>query len=57
MWGLIGIFAIDDILDWIHTPLIFYPIVLLIGIYLALQSFGLVPIVFPLLKQTANFML
>ena len=50
LWLLIGIFAVDDILDWIHTPLIFYPLLLVIGVYLFLQYLGLQSVVFPLIK-------
>ena len=46
LWVLIGIFAIDDILDWIHTPLILYPLILVIGVYLGLQYLGMQSVVF-----------
>lgn len=45
-------FAADNVISWLSSPLLFYPILMTLGFVILVQSMGLSHIVFPLLKQT-----
>lgn len=51
---LLAFFAADNVIGWLSSPLIFYPIVLILGGVSLLYSMGLGPVIGPLFRQTVN---
>ena len=51
MYLLLAFFASDNILSWLSSPIIFYPLMLVLGAFAMLYSAGLGPIMGPLFNQ------
>eukprot|EP00347_Sterkiella_histriomuscorum_P023862 403333128 len=51
---LLAFFAADNVIGWLSSPLIFYPIVMILGGVSLLYSMGLGPVIGPLARQTVN---
>ena len=51
---MLAFFAADNVIGWLSSPLIFYPIVLILGGVSLLYSMGLGPVIGPLFRQTVN---
>ena len=45
-------FAADNVMSWLSSPLMFYPFMLLLGVYAVIHSLGMAHIVIPIVKQT-----
>lgn len=45
-------FAADNVISWLSTPLLFYPVLLLVGAALMVQSMGLGHIATTVIKET-----
>jgi hypothetical protein len=54
---LIAFFAADNVLSWISSPSIFYPLMFVVGIISLLYSMGLGGIMLPVFRQTVNMVL
>ena len=58
MWVLLAWFASDNIMNWLASPLFFYPLILLASVCLVLHQMGilslLVSIAMPFVKGTVN---
>jgi hypothetical protein len=54
---LIAFFAADNVLSWISSPIIFYPLMFVVGIISLLYSMGLGGIMLPVFRQTVNMVL
>ena len=44
MWVALAWFASDNIMGWLSSPILFYPIVILCGILVILFQLGILPI-------------
>lgn len=49
---VLAFFAADNVMSWLASPILFYPILMIMGAFAVVHSMGLSPIVMPLLKQT-----
>lgn len=54
IYALLAFFAADNVIGWLSSPLIFYPIVVLLGGISLLYSMGLGPVIGPIARQTLN---
>ncbi|CDW88237.1 uncharacterized protein STYLEM_17355 [Stylonychia lemnae] len=54
---LLAFFAADNVIGWLSSPLIFYPLVMILGGISMLYSMGLGPVIGPLARQTTNVVL
>lgn len=53
----LAFFAADNILSWISSPFIFYPLIMVLGVISILYSMGLGGIMLPIARQTTNLVL
>lgn len=51
---LLAFFAADNVMGWISSPFIFYPLMFLVGAVAMLYSMGLGPLIGPLARGTIN---
>ena len=51
---LLAFFAADNVMGWISSPLIFYPLMLIFGSIAMLYSMGLGSLMGPLARQVVN---
>jgi len=51
---MLAFFAADNVMGWISSPFIFYPLMLILGGVAMLYSMGLGPLLGPLARQTVN---
>lgn len=51
---LLAFFAADNVMGWLSSPLIFYPLMLIIGGVAMLYSMGLGSLMGPLARQSIN---
>lgn len=54
---LMAFFAADNVLSWIASPFIFYPLMMVLSVVAMLYSMGLGGIMFPLFRQSVNLVL
>ena len=54
MWALLIYFAADNVISWLSSPLIFYPIMLLVALFMLIQSMGLGHLMSTLAKETGH---
>ena len=54
---LMAFFAADNVLSWIASPFIFYPLMMILGVVAMLYSMGLGGILFPVFRQSVNMIL
>ncbi len=51
---LLAFFAADNVMGWISSPFIFYPLMLVLGAVAMLYSMGLGPLIGPLVRGAVN---
>lgn len=59
MWVLLAWFASDNILNWLASPLFFYPLILLSSVCLVLHQMGILSVLvstfaLPMMKSSVN---
>ena len=58
MWVALAWFASDNIMNWLSSPILFYPICILVGILVILFQLGILPILIkmgmPMVKDQVN---
>lgn len=58
MWVLLAWFASDNIMNWLSSPIFFYPLIMIGSICMVLQSMGILGVMFevakPVIKGTVN---
>lgn len=58
IWALLAWFASDNVMNWIASPILFYPLLMLGMICAVLHSMGVLSILldlaFPIVKSTVN---
>ena len=58
MWVALAWFASDNVMGWLSSPILFYPLVILAGILVILFQLGILPIlikmVVPQIKDRVN---
>lgn len=54
---MLAFFAADNVLSWIASPFIFYPLMMILGVIAMLYSMGLGTIIFPIFRQSVNLIL
>ena len=58
MWVALAWFASDNVMSWLSSPILFYPLVILAGILVILFQLGILPIlikmVVPQVKDRVN---
>jgi hypothetical protein len=54
---LLAFFAADNVLSWIASPFIFYPLMMVVSVVAMLYSMGFGGIMLPLFRQSVNFTL
>ena len=57
IWGILLFFAYDDIFRWMTSPLFFYPLLMLGGVYGILSSLGLAGPAIMVVRQSVNLAL
>ena len=57
IYALLAFFAADNVLSWIASPIIFYPLMFVLSIIIMLYSMGLGGIMWPVFRQTVNLVL
>ena len=61
LWVLLAWFASDNVMNWIASPIIFYPLLLLCSIAIVLHQMGILGVLldlsFPIIKGTLNSLL
>lgn len=61
MWVLLVWFASDNVIGWLSSPILFYPIILLAGVLVILFQLGILPILWklglPMAKDHTNGLL
>ncbi len=57
MYLVLAFFAADNILSWMTSPFIFYPLMMIGSIMAVLYSMGLGGIMWPVFRQTTNLVL
>jgi membrane-bound ClpP family serine protease len=57
MYLLLAFFAADNVLSWLTSPLIFYPLLLVVSIVALAFSMGLDGLMLPFVKTTVNTIL
>ena len=55
LWIALAYFAYDDIFRFMMTPILFYPLMFVFSILALLYSFGLGPIIIPIIRTNVNF--
>jgi hypothetical protein len=51
---MLAFFAADNVMGWLSSPIIFYPLMLVLGGVSILYSMGLGPVMVPLARQSVN---
>ena len=58
MWVALAWFASDNVMGWLSSPILFYPLVILAGILVILFQLGILPILIkmgvPMVKDQVN---
>jgi hypothetical protein len=57
MYVLLAFFASDNILNWLSSPFLFYPIVFIASILGLLYSMGLGGVMLPMARHSVNIAL
>ena len=54
---VLAFFAADNVLSWLASPFIFYPLVMVLGVISIMYSMGLGGVMFMVARQTTNLIL
>lgn len=58
IWALLAWFASDNVMNWIASPILFYPLLMVVMLIVALHSAGVLGIILdlalPMMKSTVN---
>ena len=54
MWVLLIFFAFDNVMGWLASPFLFYPIMLILAVIGMLYSMGMGQLIFPVVRQAVN---
>ena len=58
IWAMLAWFASDNVMNWIASPILFYPLVMVCTLIVALHSAGVLGIILdlalPIVKSTIN---
>ena len=54
LWGVLLFFAFDNIISWMGSPFLFYPLSIVFCIIVTLWSMGLGGVLLPLARHTVN---
>mmetsp|Transcript_45372 Transcript_45372/g.33152 ORF Transcript_45372/g.33152 Transcript_45372/m.33152 type:complete len:114 (-) Transcript_45372:27-368(-) len=57
IYALLAFFAMDNVMSWISSPLIFYPLMMVFGVISMLYAMGLGGVMLPLARQSINLAL
>ena len=57
LWFILAFFAFDNVMGWLSSPILFYPLILISGIIMMLYSMGMGPIMIPVARQSVNLAL
>lgn len=57
IYALLAFFAADNVLSWMASPIVFYPLMFVLSIIIMLYSMGLGGIMWPVFRQTVNLVL
>lgn len=54
---VLAFFAADNVLSWLASPFIFYPLIMVLGVISIMYSMGLGGVMFMVARQTTNLIL